>query len=146
MANGNVVYTLCSGDTCERKTLEAKLAVQPNVPAPDARLIVRLFTQPLSVGFTCGLLLLIFCVLDFVPPTVSEPLLGLVGGPSGGWFIVYAASAAHVLEGTFALVTCLRAPLSFSLGAACVWCAITTILGFTSLMHLLKLKAIASAP
>ena len=135
---------LCVGDVCERRSF--RVQAQEGKPvlstAPDARLVCRLLTQPLALLAVGGMALLAACCAFHSTPT--DAILSLVGGRQWAWTIFYCACLAHAIEGGFAFVGCLRAPLRLSMPASLCWSCLVCVVGFPCLRFVLALRSAAA--
>ena len=132
-ANGECAYTLCAGDVCQRKS--TKLPPHAN-GAPDARLLGRLYTQPLALLAVGGMLILSLCVCT--DHSLSDQVLTLIGGREHGQWILIAAVAAHLVEGSYAFYVCSK--LGLSPAASAMWCVNVVITGYPILQWVLRLQ------
>ena len=136
----HAAYTICQGDLCERKSLHVPAASLSG--APSLRLTHRMLTQPVALAAVGGMILLTTCCL--VVSEETNRLLDLVGGREWGWFILFAALAAHAFEGFIAFIQCLR--VGFGFAAAVQWGVLTSVTGFPILRWVLKLPTPKQQP
>lgn len=133
-ADGEVAYTLCQGDVCERKTT----AVSANANGSlSLKLLGRLYFQPIALLAVGGMLLLSLCLC--VENSVTDQILALAGGREVGMYILVAAVVAHLLEGCFALYICTQ-KLRFSATVSLHWCTHVIVCGYPILQWVLKLQ------
>lgn len=139
VSGADVVFTLCQGDMCERKSMRAPAAA---TGAPDMRLLGRLYLQPLALLAVGGIALLTFCI--YAESAATDQILALVGGRQIANWILGAALLAHMFEGCLAFYICLQ-KLKLGLVASAAWCAHVMIVGFPFLQWVLKLQKHASS-
>lgn len=132
-ADGEVQFTLCQGEVCERKSLRLANATG----APDGRLLKRLYTQPLALLAVGGMALLMACIR--VENTASDQILSLVGGRDTAQWILCAAFLAHAFEGFLALYIC-QQKLELGLAVSATWGFHVAVVGFPILRWVLKLQ------
>ena len=132
-----VSFIACRGDVCERKSLQVPAAKLHG--APDGRLCLRLYSQPVAILAVGGILLLAACC--FVENQATDLILKFVYGRIWGWRVLIAAIVAHVGEATYGTVVSRRIGLSAS--AAAVWFLHVLIVGFPVLQWLLRLEKAA---
>jgi hypothetical protein len=134
--SGDIAYTVCQGDLCERRKVKAG----SGAGQPDGRLVWRLLTQPIALAAIFGMALLA-AITCFDAGATGDALLSLVGGRDNGRLILKYACYAHIGEGLVALVLS-AGPLGFSPAAACRFWVLVTIVGFPILHHELALRRI----
>ena len=144
-----VVCVVCQGDLCEQVPVHIPFVGGKHVrkaadvhalhdllppPSPDASLACRLLTQPIALAALGGMAILTTSCL--VESGVTDTLLLPVGGRANGWFVLYAAVAAHAVEAVVAARITSRLP-DGSLGAALRWACLVLLTGFPVLQHVL---------
>ena len=141
---------VCDGEVCTPTTVRLALSRPIRdvgdldsslLPGPmlDAVLARRLLSQPLAMVALIGTALLT-CSLA-VENAATDALLSLIGGRASGlpMRVCIGAWVAHAVEAAIALVTMLRTPNCGAAGAL-PWAALTLLVGFPVLRHVLALR------
>mmetsp|Transcript_70589 Transcript_70589/g.138767 ORF Transcript_70589/g.138767 Transcript_70589/m.138767 type:complete len:204 (-) Transcript_70589:355-966(-) len=145
-------YIFCKGDVCEKHTFFLPLSpakenqdrkplirmIVPAQMAPDARLLYRIFLQPISILAISGMALLTWCCLTH--NAYSDALLSIIGGRSYGWPLLIAGHFAHFVEASIAIVSLVQGPHRLPLTVALRWAFPTVFVGFPALQWALELN------